>query len=53
MGRAFGTVAGLLLVIVLLPTIAQVAQPAVPFLLSALLVLAIWRLAFPPWPRRR
>lgn len=47
-----GTVAGLLLLCVVLPTIADAVQAAVPALLSLLILLAIVRLALPPSRRR-
>lgn len=52
MNRALGTVAALLLAILLLPTIAAAAQASVPALLSVLFLLALLRLALAPTRRR-
>jgi uncharacterized membrane protein YqjE len=52
MSGAFGTVALLLLVIILLPDLARVAQAAVPALFGVLVLLAIWNLATKPGRRR-
>jgi hypothetical protein len=51
-GRAFGTVAVLLVVCAALPQIASLAQAAVPALISLLVCLGLLRLALPPRPRR-
>lgn len=53
MNRLIGTVAGLLVVIVVLPAVAELAQAAVPALLSVLFLLVALRLALPPSRRRR
>lgn len=53
MSRLTGTVAGLLVLAVALPALAEFAQAAVPVLLSLLLLLGIVRLALPPSRRRR
>lgn len=52
MRRAIGTTAGLLLLIVALPAIAQAVQAAVPALVSLLVVLAGAGLLLPPHGRR-
>lgn len=36
-----------------LPTVAAMAQAAMPFVAAALLAAATWRVAFPPKARRR
>lgn len=51
MSRLAGTVIGLLAVCLGLPLIVPLAQAAVPWLLSMLILLALVRLARPP--RRR
>ena len=53
MSRLTGTVAGLLVLVVALPTLAELAQPAVPVLAGLLVLLGIVRLALPPSRRRR
>ncbi len=50
MGRVLGTVAWLLVGVLLLPQVAQAAQAAVPALVSLLIFLGVVRLA---WPTRR
>jgi len=50
--RLTGTVAGLLVLVVALPTLAEFARPAVPVLASLLVLLGIVRLALPPRRRR-
>lgn len=52
MNRALGAVACLLVVCVLLPAVAGVAQAAVPVLLGLLVLLGALRLALPPRRRR-
>lgn len=52
MSRALGTVALLLVLALALPSLARAVQPAVPALLSLLIILAILRLVLPPPPRR-
>jgi hypothetical protein len=51
--RATGTVFGLLVLCLLLPMLARIAQAAVPVLVGILLILALVRLALPPTRRRR
>lgn len=53
MSRLIGTVAGLLVLVVALPTLAEWSQAAVPVLASLLVLLGIVRLALPPQRRRR
>lgn len=53
MSRLFGIVAGGLVLCLLLPTIAQLAQAAVPFLVALLFVLGVLSLARPSHRRRR
>ncbi len=48
-----GTAAGLLLVCLALPAIAEAVQPLVPALLALLILLSLVRLALPPARRRR
>ena len=48
MDRLTGTVIGLLAVCFALPVLVPLAQAAVPYLLSLLILLAIVRLARPP-----
>ena len=52
MNKLIGTVAGLLVLIVVLPTVAELAQAAVPALVSVLVFLGLVRLALPPSRRR-
>lgn len=52
MNRALGTVLGLLIVCLLLPTVAGYATQAVPLLVSVLLAWGLLRLASAPRSRR-
>jgi len=51
--RLTGTVAGLLVLVAALPTLAEHARPAVPVLASLLVLLGVVRLVLPPSRRRR
>ncbi len=53
MSRAIGIVAGLIVLCLVLPTVAEVAQAALPVLVGALVLLALIRLALPPERHRR
>jgi hypothetical protein len=53
MNRALGTVAALLIVCLLMPTLASYAARAVPVLVSLLVFLGFLRLLLPSGPRRK
>ncbi len=52
MSRFAATIVGLLVLCLALPTIAQLAQLAIPLLVSLLVLLAVVYLAMPPRKRR-
>jgi hypothetical protein len=52
MSNLAGTAALLLIVALVLPTIARIAQAAIPLLIFLLVVTVLWRTGFPPRRRR-
>jgi hypothetical protein len=53
MGRLLALAVMVLAAAIVLPTVAAAAWAAIPFLSTLIAVLLIWRMAFPPRPRRR
>lgn len=53
MDRLLGTAVLSLVAIVALPTVAHLAQAAVPALVSVIVLLGVLRLALPPSRKRR
>jgi hypothetical protein len=53
MDRLLGTIVGLVILVIALPTIAVLAQGALPALVSLVVLLGFVRLLLPPRSRRR